>query len=373
MRSFAILLPLLGGCHVHHANGVSPQLVSAEKAALGSPSEAAVWASLGTAYVSEGHYDKAFSAFSEALRLEPENSLATSGMEQLNQTQWVSEIERKALENPSDDEIWGDIGDHFAEKGQSSKALTYYLRAMSLDPSDSEWHQKLTEHGSSEEVVAFYESNAVHNQDNDEWLGDFGDLLAGMDRREDACSQYRNALALDPSDSEWVQRVGECDSGAPLQPSGGLQHSDMVEGAEMMGHGDYPEMHESPEAQLQSFEQLVAQEPENDEYWGGIAQAHVALGNLEQGVEALERALALDPSDSVWPTMYCALTGSVLVDVLTAQLEQHANNDELHGDIGDAYVNSGDPEKAKEHYLRASELDPEDGEWKTKLRYLGEL
>ena len=71
--------------------------------------------------------------------------------------------------------------------------------------------------------------------------------------------------------------------------------------------------------------------------------------------------------------MYCALTGSSLVEVLEAQLEQHPNNDELLGDLGDAYLTSGDPERAREHYLLAAEVDPDDQEWATKLRYLGEL
>ena len=93
---------------------------------------------------------------------------------------------------------------------------------------------------------------------------------------------------------------------------------------------------------------------------------------MEQGGEALERALSLDPTDSTWPTFYCALTGTSLVDVLTAQLDQHAENDELHGDLGDAYVTAGNPEKAKESYLRAAELDPDDEEWRSKLRVLGE-
>ena len=368
MQKFLVALPLLGGCHVHHSNGVSPELVSAEKAALASPTESDAWASLGSAYFIDNQYEKASSAFAEALRLDPDNAMAAKGMEQLSESEWVSEIERKALENPADDEIWGDIGDHFAEKGQTAKALTYYLHAMTLDPTDSEWHQKLAASGSTEEVVAFYESNAVRNQDNDEWLGDYGDLLGRLDRREDACAQYRNALALDPSDSEWIQRVGECDSGAPLGSSEGM------EGMEGMEHGDpMEESFGSPEEQLQQYEQLVAQEPDNDEYWGKVAKSHVALGNLEQGVEALERALALDPIDSEWPTMYCALTGSSLVEVLEAQLEQHPNNDELLGDLGDAYLTSGDPERAREHYLLAAEVDPDDQEWATKLRYLGEL
>lgn len=371
MRYSILILPALSACHAHHSGAISPTIVSAEKAALTAPSESGVWADLGEAYLSTNQFDAAHAAFSEALRLDEDDAVAAGGLLKLEQSNWVSDIERRALENPADDEIWGDIGDYFAEKGLGDKALTYYLHAMTLDPADSEWQQKVSESGSIERVIEIFESNAVHNQDNDEWLGDYGDLLARMERREDACAQYQNALALDPSDSEWVQRVGECDSGAPLgvgvEGEHGMEgYHDEEMGMDVMSHGD------SPENQIAHYEALIAQDPANDEYLGGMAQIMAQQGNLEQAVEYLSRALELDPVDSAWPGMFCALTGRSRVDVLTGLLDAHDGNDELHGDLGDAFVDIGQTDDAIVHYRRAMELDPEDQEWATKLALLGE-
>ena len=201
MRSFVLFLPFLAACHAHHGKSFVPEVARAEKAALTNPSEAGSWVALGSVYMDARRFDQAKAAFDEALRIDEDNSEAKAGIERLQQTDWISEIERTALAQPSNDEVWGDIGDHFAERGSLRGALGYRLHAMSLDQADSEWQQKVAESGSQEEVLAIFESNAVHNQDNDEWLGDYGDLLARLDRREDACSQYSNALALDPSDS----------------------------------------------------------------------------------------------------------------------------------------------------------------------------
>jgi Flp pilus assembly protein TadD len=60
------------------------------------------------------------------------------------------------------------------------------------------------------------------------------------------------------------------------------------------------------------------------------------------------------------------------VDLLTEALETHSQNDELHGDLGDAYVDLGQTQEALEAYRRAAELDPDDAEWKNKLSLLGD-
>ena len=374
MRSYVLVLPFLAACHAHHAQTFNPEVLRAEKGALTEPGQADSWVQLGTAYFEVQKYDEAKAAFDEALRLDEDNSEAKAGIESLQETNWISEIERTALAEPRNDEVWGDIGDHFAERGMKEVALGYYLHAMALDPADSEWQQKVVESGSQEEVLALFESNAVHNQDNDEWLGDYGDLLARMDRRDDACAQYSNALALDPEDSEWIQRVDECNSGAPLavspdmggmHPEHGMMEHGEAYGEALSGQGD-------PEAQISNLENLLEGEPENDEYMGRLGVLLADQGNMERASELLLGAFALDPTDSVWPRTVSALTGRSRVDLLSEALESHAENDELHGDLGDAYVDLGRTQEALEAYRRALELDPDDAEWKNKLSLLGD-
>ena len=95
-------------------------------------------------------------------------------------------------------------------------------------------------------------------------------------------------------------------------------------------------------------------------------------GEMERATELLLRAFNLDPVDTVWPRTISSLTGRSRVDLLTEALQTHSENDELHGDLGDAYVDLGQTQQALEAYRRATELDPDDAEWKSKLRLLGD-
>lgn len=350
--------------------GFSPKVLRAERAALEAPESPDSWAQLGGAYLDAGDSDRAYSALQEALRLNAENQAAVEGLATLMSSGWVSNIERTALNSPNDDEVWGDVGDYFAGTGQVDRALVFYLRAMRLDSSDSEWINKVVKAGGAADVLASFESQAVGQQENDEWLGDYGDLFRQMNRIDDACAQYRNALALDPEDSEWMEKVALCDSG---------QMMPLIEGEEGIGDGMEHEgmVHEGlredmdPMAQIASLESLVVQNPENDEYLGRLGQLLAIQGELERAKGLIEQAMKLDPTDSEWPRVFSALTGQTRLEVLRGLIALHPNLDELQGDLGDALVDLGRPEEAIKAYKEAGRLDPADLEWAAKLKLLG--
>jgi Flp pilus assembly protein TadD len=360
MRPFSFLvLFALTGCVTVHQQQIHPNVLHAERATLKDPSSATQWANLGVAYLDSGNEDGAYSALQEAIRLESENKLAVDGLERLSASSWVSAVERSALASPGDDEVWGDVGDHFAGLGQTERALPYYLHALQLDPSDSEWQNKIAEAGATDKVLEIFERQAVGQQDNDEWLGDYGDVLRQMGRIEDACEQYRNALALDPTDSEWRENVNQCEGGTMLPPEEGTL-------GVLTGAGE-----RDVEAEIASLEKLVLSEPENDEYVGRLGMLLATQGSLERGSELLNKAMRMDPTDNTWPRLVGALTGTPRVELLQELVVLHPNNDELHGDLGDMLVDLGRQEEAASAYLEATRLDPADQEWKDKLKILG--
>jgi tetratricopeptide (TPR) repeat protein len=63
-------------------------------------------------------------------------------------------------------------------------------------------------------MLAMYEAQQGQHQEDDEWLGYYGDLLMSVGREEEACDLYATALALDPDDYEWVGNVAECNGEA---------------------------------------------------------------------------------------------------------------------------------------------------------------
>ena len=146
----------------------------------------------------------------------------------------------------------------------------------------------------------------------------------------------------------------------------------MPDHPEMMDHHGAELEHGNPEQQIAHLEGLLQEESDNDEYVGRLGVLLAEQGEMERATELLLRAFNLDPVDSVWPRSVAALTGRSRVDLLTEALETHSDNDEVHGDLGDAYVDLGQTQQALEAYRRAAELDPDDGEWKSKLSLLGD-
>ena len=368
MRRFFLLslFPLNACVTVHHSAELLPEVISAERATLKNPSSSEQWASLGVAYLDAGDQDHAYAALQEAIRLDSDNATAVDALARLSSSDWVSAIERSALAAPGDDEVWGDVGDHFAELGQTERALPFYLRALHLDPSDTEWQNKITEAGGSEEVLRIFEGQAVSHQDNDEWLGDYGDVLRSMDRIEDACEQYRNALALDPTDSEWRDNVAQCEGGVMTRVPEGHEgeSSHLLSTIESDNEQD-------PAVEIASLERLLESEPDNDEYLGRLGMLLASQGSLERGTELLKRAMQIDPTDMSWPRLFSALTGQPRLDLLQEMVLLHPENDELHGDLGDMFVDLGRQDEAATAYKEATRLDPEDQEWKDKLKILG--
>ena len=227
--SAIIPLMLTVGCTAARVN--SAVVIEAQRAALSAPGDVDSWCDLGQAYAFSGQYEEAHSVFSGVISRGVDVACAEDGIETLVELGWFVEIERRVLENPEDDELWGDLGDHYGEIGDIDAALSAYRHAMTLDPQDGEWHNKIsTITGESLEdliaagsaaILATYEAELASHQEDDEWLGDYGDMLMSIGREEEACDLYATALALDPQDYEWIGNVAECNGESAPIPGGG--------------------------------------------------------------------------------------------------------------------------------------------------------
>jgi len=337
-------------------------LLSAEKSTLQDPSSAQYWANLGMAYLENSQAEEAHIAFLEAIRLDGDNGLAVEGLAQLVDLTWVSQVERNALSNPTSDEVWGDVGDHYTELGLPERAHVFYMKAFSIDSSDTEWSRKIIENGGGEDLLVAFEKEAVRQQDNDEWLGDYGDLLLQMGQLLDACDQFRNAVALDPTDSEWRSKLATCEEASSNPP---------------IAQGSRPDVGglkapSNPEETILALENLLQEEPDNDEYLGRLGILCVAQGEREKGLDYLLRAMHVDPTDAQWPRYVGLLTGKTRIEILNELIERHPENDELHGALGDLLVDLGRLQEAKRAYEKARALDRADKEWLEKLRFFAE-
>ncbi|MBW1879915.1 MAG: tetratricopeptide repeat protein, partial [Deltaproteobacteria bacterium] len=340
-----LVLPfLVGGC----ANKAA--ITKAESAVMTDPNAVEVWVMLGDTYKKAGRTDDALGAYQRALSLDPGSQEVQARIAGLG-SRSLGEAERLALANPMDDEVWGDLADEYGMRGETDTALEYYIYALRIDPSDSEWQRKVVELGGIDQVAEVFESQI--DGDDDEAIGDFADMLSGAGQMERACELYARANEIDPNDSEWREKLSGCPDHEPI---GGYTEP----GPDYPYYGpDYPGG-------------VIGMVPDGPDGESLVAMGRSALvnGEREQALQYFQAALLQDPTDRDALTGVMVLTGKTLVDVLELLAERIPNNDELQGDLADAYVAVGEIDSALQAYRRASELDPSDSEWRGKLSLL---
>lgn len=107
------------------------------------------------------------------------------------------------------DELWGDLGDAYGRAGDGGLASGAYAVAHLLDPVDSEWT------GHSFRLTDAAEVLRLLTVGDDEFVGDLGDAAAARGDHMAARALYQLALSLDPDDSEWLDKTGPGEQGAP--------------------------------------------------------------------------------------------------------------------------------------------------------------
>lgn len=120
------------------------------------------------------------------------------------------------------------------------------------------------------------------------------------------------------------------------------------------------------------LERKVLRRPMDDELWGDLGDAYYGGGRHEDAVRAYSQAAALDPGDGEWQS---ALSRLMSPEDLYARMMETgmSGGDEQLGDLADMMMEQGEVERACELYTRASELDPGDTEWTNALmEYCGQ-
>jgi tetratricopeptide (TPR) repeat protein len=330
LRTTLTLLLAAGLIGCAHMPWSARRIKQAQTGVLAEPDSTAAWMALGDAYARAHAKKKARSAYTKVLAIDPELHAARQALSELQPKNRVSRLERKALRDPTNDEIWGDV-------------------ALRIDPTDEEWISKVMELGGEEVLLGLYKDQMHAQPNNDELMGDYADLLMFLGRRDEACMAYQRAQQLDPEDSEWGDRVAECSGHGAAGAAG-------VEGATSL---------------LAVLEARIENEPQNDELLGTMGDTLLSAGDAEGALVHYRKALAIDPGDSEWLDKVVALSGQPKLDILLQLTEENSANDELWGNLGDVYLDLGMRDQARDAYRKAATLDPSDSEWARKLLMFG--
>lgn len=344
-----MLLSLLLLITPAHAGAVD----TARAMVLAQPDSAAAWVELGDAFRSKWKKKRARDAYQHAAAIEPENMEVRARMAEIGQGR-ASRLERKAMRQLGNDEVWGDLGDEYMAAGRLIEAEAAYRYAASIDPEDGEWQTKIANLLGPEELLAQVESGETTM--GDEELGDMADLLMGQGEVERACELYQRAAQLDPSDNEWTEKLSnQCGVGGF-----GLG----VEGFGLSSDGIYNGM---GLLSSEGFSSDVVSLDSEADVLAATGRAFALMGEDKRALDFYERALAFEPTDEKLRTAVLVLSEGSLVDLLERLVLREPDEDELWGDLGDAYAAVGRRADAANAWERATELDPEDDEWGYKL------
>lgn len=303
--------------------------------------------------------------------------------------------------NPTDDEAWGDIGDGLVAAGNTSGALDSYLHALRLDPRDGEWQRKVAEYGGGDLLVREIDGLLPDSSTDDEAIGDRAGAFAAAGRADEACSLFRRALAIDPNDSEWSARVGECD-GSPdavgASDEGGEYGGvvgGVVDGTTGDRYGVLQLLGTTDGGSAVSY--LFSNDGVADPY-GGIGGLGVApddapaepaaaippevyvyktplaaavdearAGHTPEARNALWSALQQDPWNDDARHLWTLLTGESQPVLLDKLVVLRPNEASLWGDLGDARLAAGKKADAIVAWQKAAALDPGQTAWGLRI------
>ena len=317
----------------------------AQRMVVTDPDNPAAWVELGDAYRRRLKRRRAREAYGQALALDGDHEDASRKLSQVSNRK-SPKVVRYALRDPTNDELWGDAGDYYMSIGQREEALSAYQYALRLDPADTEWHRAVISLGDIDAVLDTIQSSV--DSASDETLGDMGDILRENGRTDEACELYRRALTMDPSDSEWGPRVAECDGTSvpddrysegmaalnistmtasdPISALQGRVYADdelltrlgiahAKAGAVEAARRSLPSallLSPANNAALESFgavtgqtrleilERLVDEVPGNDEVLGELADQLLADGRIREAAAYYRQALEVDDDDPEW-------------------------------------------------------------------------
>lgn len=323
----------------------------AQQGIMANPADPNAWVDLGDAYRRRLRKESAREAYQRALNLDAQNEDARDGLAATQGRVHRDPVVREAMQNPTNDEAWGDAGDYYASLGMAEEALSAYTYALQLDATDSEWQRKIAAMAGVDHLIELL-GNQIDSM-GDEGIGDLADRLRESGRIDEACDFYRRALSMDPTDTEWLDRIAECDGvqGGQNGASGGGTVTD--------GGGS-----------AAATDILRSRVFSNPELLQELGLAHAQAGELEDAANYLHSALLLQPTNGNTLEMYVAVTGKTRLQVLEQLIEEVPENDELIGEMGDQMLADGRPQEALVYYRRAVEIDDDDPEWNSKKNLL---
>jgi tetratricopeptide (TPR) repeat protein len=235
----------------------------------------------------------------------------------------IEEARQQVLSQPASSEAWGRLGMVLHAHGQTEQAIQSYERAIELDPEGFAWHHLIARALEVDEPERALEAAEKASELDPSFAASHlacARLLELGNRIEDARERYETAARLDSTSVEAVFGAGRL--------------------AVALGDLD---------GGIQELERAVQLAPNAGPIYAALSRAHLRSGNREAAAEIARRMP--DASDE-FPKSD-PLMGSVhALAVSTIGLHRRAR----------AAMEAGNPVEAEKLYRRLVQLEPDDGE-----------
>ena len=210
-------------------------------------------------------------------------------IEQGKQSEAKLVLEKLVNHSPDYAAAYNDLGVIAFEGGDNGLALEFYKKATMLQPENGVFQKNLGEFyflikGSAEKSLKAYIQVLKSNPEDIEALMGCGRICMAVSKPEDARDFFERILDLEPWHNEARQLLEEIE----------IQSSNRARPIQTKAAFTLPAN------ELESLERLVAQQPDNASAQNDLAVLYYEDGSIEKALRAYEKAVALEPHNSVF-------------------------------------------------------------------------
>ncbi|HUJ79957.1 MAG TPA: tetratricopeptide repeat protein [Nitrospiria bacterium] len=306
---FLVLLVLLVGAAYARNQVWRTELSLWQDVISKSPRKARGYNNLGYSYESLGNLPEAITYYRKALELEPMNYTAHY-----------------------------DLGNTYRALGRLEEAAAEYQSAIAVVPSYADAHENLgvvyESQGDLKKAMQEYLTAIKYKPYSAEAYNSLGLLFKKLDRQEDAVRAYRVAIKLDPEFAEAYRNLGgiykntgRVQEALPLYEHAVTLHPDDSDARYELG-GLYKTLGRRDEA-AREFQAVIRLKPDESGAYINLGLLYFQQGRAQEAVELLEKGLAFNP-----------------------------NNAQIHNVLGFMYGSLGRGEEAVREYQTSIKLQP---------------
>jgi tetratricopeptide (TPR) repeat protein len=378
---------------------VSPkagELEDAQEKVRQNPNDAFAHHRLGFTYNSLHRYQEAIAPLKEAIRLESDNALTHSNLgfsyNNLGRYQEAIASYKEAIRiNPDDADVHYYIGETYEKLGRNNEAIAEYKEVLRIKPNhlwasvylnDLQQSQKrqVTStpplspskkklHHAQEQVRLYPDNAGVHLI--------LGDLYEKRGRIDEAIVSFKEAVRLNPNNADIHMVLGHAytkadqyrDAIASIKEAIRIRpnHSDTHYFLGMV----YEKLSKYQEA-IASYKEAIRINPDHVKALRSIGFAYEFMGRNNKAIAAYKEALRINPNlisvRNDLNALEQKLPGKEQLEIqlYKQKILSDPGNYMAHVNLGSAYKNNGQTEKAISEYEKAIIINPKD-----PLAYVG--